>query len=707
MTEATQSERYKHRGPVRYRDPHPWEVRILVLLSEQVAIPMDILAGFLKLSYGDTMKLMEEFKQYRWVGMERFIAKDEVWVWLRQPGVEHAATGFRQVTPSMWGLAHRRAMCAARLELETRHPNGEWVCERSLWEWKALAHHIPDGLLKITNAQGKGEVWAIEAELTPKTYERYVEIAIDRSERYDRLVYFCSPRVMKLLKRIPAVMDNPKIQVEEFFQEPYTFELFQWDWTETSGPGEVPPTRHPEAWEVEILKLIAEQGGMPVDQLARFLKYDYETAQKVADYLDVSGFLMQGRGPVKQAPWLWVTKVGGRLAGTGLKCLTPSPATVEVLRLRNEARLHVLERSPDVHWWSTRLLRIGAEDPRVPMAIVEDAGEQHAVEIEYARTARKERIAKYDRRCEEFDAVAVFCSSRRVKSFEELKEERGWENFYVQPFSVLDQPVARRRSRARPLRLTPIALEELPPKALRAVQEKEKSASLPSVESVGRYSGRGFARWRVVTDRKSWHVMQTPHGWYVRPTDALDEPKKVAKERKKRPAEPKERLKGTPRKLAKMRLDKVPAEALEAIRAKARLPETPTPVAAKQRLGGGFAGLLIKTADGKIWKVTYNPQTEWIAKEISSEAEVERPDAARQSRWPKDPPHMMRDVESWALPVQVLETIQETGQLSVLPNVLSAQQRKGPGALRWRIVTDRDTWRVTKTGEVWSASLSE
>lgn len=705
-----------NRGLQIYPGPqYEWEREALALIAEQVAIPMDLLAEFLRFSYEETERLMERFAKYRWVGAKKFLVNDETWVWLREAGAKHSGTGFRAMAPKMWGLPHRRAVCVMRLKLEREFPGSTWICERKLWQKKYEVHHVPDGVLIVRNEHGELEELAIEVELSPKQAERYREIVVNRYARYHRVLYYSTPFIARMLKRIPDVGNNPRVSIIEEFKDPTHVKQFQWMWSEWSGPGEVGAYRQLEPWEVEIVRLISEQGAMPVDQLSRFLGRDYATAQRIANHLDAAGFLCQGRGPVDDPPWLWTTKMGGRLAGTGLNRWSPNPTSVESFRLWNEARLLVHELDPMVRWWSMRLLRKRAEDKSVPVALLEEEDEQHAVEVEFAKSGRVELIEKYNRRCSEFQIVVVFCSSRRVKTFERLSKECGWDNLIVQSFTPLDRPGRKPRVRKGPLRLIEIPVEEIeekvPGQVMEIVRKAERLASVPGFESVGRYQGSGFPRWRVITEAgKKWHVASTPHGWFVRPIAAQDEPletvtPEVVEEAISAAELRRRRSKPPTRAMKKVPVKALPQEALRAIQVKGNMAFPPKVRSVRQRRTPGFRRYLVETDAGK-WRVSENPPRGWAARPALEDEESARD--YRKTRWPKDREGSMREIDPWDVPYAVVEAIREAAGMAWPPTVIAAEERRGKGSNRWRIVTeDADTWRVTKSQHEWSASLSE
>lgn len=698
------------RGP-KHRAPEKWEVKVLALISEHGAIPMDLLALFLGLTEEQASQLMKQFARRRWVMMRKFLIKDKPWVWLRKSGVKHANTGLGYKVPDISSLPHRRAICVIRLRLEEQYPEGEWICERRLAYRRFIDGHVPDGLFRVRNSEGKMEEWAIEVELSPKERTRYIEISEDRNFRYDKLKYYCTPVVWRALNRIPEIARNEIVTIQTVFKDSRRVSNFEWQWSATSGPGERPTYDRLEGWEIDILRLLSEQTAIPMDQLARFLACSQEAAQKVVDHLDEAGFVSQGYGPVGDPAWVWLTKIGARLSGTGLSLLIPATTMTLEYRRRNEARLYIMERDPYVRIWGRRLLCRGAEDRRVPLYVLEEGEEQHAVEVECSSRTSEELIEKYDRRCSEFTCVAVFCPKRRLQKFDRLKKTHGWDNMFVYPFEgkhpTVDDPLA---APSKPVLLYEVTFDELPDEALEEVRKAEKMMTAPQLEWMGRYRGRGFARWRLITESgKAWHVSRTPQGWFARRTTEKDEPTVTPETLEERAApdpepEPEKRVKGPTRGMRKISARELPEEALEAIRKAASLGTAPEVKAVKQRRGGGFRRWLVDTSAG-MWRVAESPQHGFNAK--LSDGTNEQSVHYRKSRWRKDPPGTMEKIGTWEVPFAAIDAIQKAGDLPWPPKVLEAERRRRRGAPRWRLVTDFDTWRVTLTNNEWTASLSQ
>jgi transposase InsO family protein len=81
--------------------------------------------------------------------------------------------------------------------------------------------------------------------------------------------------------------------------------------------------RRPEPWEFELLRLIAEQQAIPLDQLARFIGCEQAQAARVAKHLFKSSFADYGRILHGEPHWVWLSGRGVRLSGTGFQHRLP------------------------------------------------------------------------------------------------------------------------------------------------------------------------------------------------------------------------------------------------------------------------------------------------------------------------------------------------------------------------------------------------
>lgn len=206
--QSTQARPARRHRRSRYRDPNAAERVALRLLSEQVAIPLDQLARFLRLSLADAVALVQGLEEAGCIEHRRFLVRDHPWFWLSSRGARLAGTGFPYKAPDVAMLAHRRAVNEVRLHLAERAPQGRWVCERIVFRQRDPEDHLPDAVFEIG-----GERHAIEAELSHKGHREIRQIVAQHSNRYDAVIYFCGPATYGLMKRVQAEGRWPKLVV--------------------------------------------------------------------------------------------------------------------------------------------------------------------------------------------------------------------------------------------------------------------------------------------------------------------------------------------------------------------------------------------------------------------------------------------------------------------------------------------------------------
>lgn len=128
---------------------------------------------------------------------QRFIVGETATVWPTRTGLTIAGLGYRASEPSLATLAHRHAVARVRATIESHDPQVTWICERELRDGtRGRQAHLPDGVL-ITD---RGRT-AIEVELTPKTEERVRDILGHLFARYDRVVYYATPRAAAVVRK--------------------------------------------------------------------------------------------------------------------------------------------------------------------------------------------------------------------------------------------------------------------------------------------------------------------------------------------------------------------------------------------------------------------------------------------------------------------------------------------------------------------------
>jgi hypothetical protein len=414
----------------------PWRRRALQLtvpeadalgaVAEHASLPIDLLARFLQRPLAQTQGLAAGLVLKRCLRHAQLLVDDYPWVWLtaRGTGVAGPRYGRTPYPPTPVTLAHRRAIAEVRLHLRDRAPHGTWVGERDVRARRDPADRIPDALFEVD-----GERHAIEVELSPKSRRSLRSALAENSERYDAVIYFCGARTLGQLSRLKAAEDWPKLIVRP---------LPDAEDSVRSRRAHRTPNRPPSAEEAALLRVLLEQGAVPLDQLARFLgsaSADRTAeAERLAEDLCAANLAVCRRHLATEPAWISPTFGGARLAGSALQPLRYRTGALPRLRALNEVRLHVAERSPEARWVSRRLLlREFGRYAKLPGAVVEHGGERHAIQVALSPASDpKLLVPRIDHLSANHDALLYFCATRRVRrSMESLQERHRWRNLVI------------------------------------------------------------------------------------------------------------------------------------------------------------------------------------------------------------------------------------------------------------------------------------
>jgi hypothetical protein len=198
--------------------------------------PYDLLAAALDVT---TDRLRGIVARWRHAGYAHTggLGRGPAWCWLTPAGMRLLGVNYTAKEPSVTRLAHIRAVLAVRLWLE----GGEVYQDGRAW-WRSERRiraalgghvgttHLPDAEVHWPSLNGSpyaGQVWAIEAELTPKPLARTVAIMrallartsdygpsepAGQAARYARVVYLTAaparPIVHRAINALPAPMQH-------------------------------------------------------------------------------------------------------------------------------------------------------------------------------------------------------------------------------------------------------------------------------------------------------------------------------------------------------------------------------------------------------------------------------------------------------------------------------------------------------------------
>lgn len=193
--------------------------------------------------------------------------------------------------------------------------------------------------------------------------------------------------------------------------------------------------------EWRLLRFAVEQGGVPVDQMARYGGWSSEQAHYVARDLARRGFVWFKGILAGEPSWVWVTKKGAAESGTGLEVLHLRAGVLERFRAVNEVRFAIEAKSPQARWVSRRVFiqRYGRVGP-FPNGLVEVGRERHSVLVELRAESRPRIREVVEAHLERYDLVAVFVRAESRGLFDGLKESCGWDRVVIRSIPEPSSP---------------------------------------------------------------------------------------------------------------------------------------------------------------------------------------------------------------------------------------------------------------------------
>jgi len=185
----------------------------------------------------------------------------------------------------------------------------------------------------------------------------------------------------------------------------------------------------------ELLRLIAEQYAMPIDQLGRFADVHETKAAELVDELTRLGYVEKRALLAGQPEWIWLTKRGADRSGTRFGGMRPEAGSLERIRALNEVRLQVVRRAPGARWISGRsILRDQGRHGFRPHAVIEIEKQRHAISIRLGHIRAHESEADFlETLMARYDAVVVFVTPRRLAPQRRLADEHDWPKLVIRP----------------------------------------------------------------------------------------------------------------------------------------------------------------------------------------------------------------------------------------------------------------------------------
>jgi hypothetical protein len=184
----------------------------LMLCGEHGGAPFDLLAVALRVSEERVHAITARWRRAGYAETGR-LGLGPGWCWLTREGMTATGLGFPVGRPALGRLAHMRAVLAAWVWMRDSEAwqrwQPWWESERRLRASTSAAGrggHVPDAEVHWPSLDGcsyAGQLWAIEAELTPKAAARTARIMDEllSSARYARVVYLTAPAARPVVLR--------------------------------------------------------------------------------------------------------------------------------------------------------------------------------------------------------------------------------------------------------------------------------------------------------------------------------------------------------------------------------------------------------------------------------------------------------------------------------------------------------------------------
>jgi len=200
------------------------DVAGLLLCGDMYGTPYDLLATALEVRADRLRGIVARWRRARYVQTGR-LGPGPAWCWLTRSGLAVTGQPYTATRPALGRLAHIRAVLAVRLSLHDSeaYQQGQawWRSERRIRAAAGAIRtgHLPDAEVSWPETPGSpyaGQLWAIEAELTPKPLARTTAIMAGlltrtadyqpsappgRAPRYDRVIYLVSPAARSVVDR--------------------------------------------------------------------------------------------------------------------------------------------------------------------------------------------------------------------------------------------------------------------------------------------------------------------------------------------------------------------------------------------------------------------------------------------------------------------------------------------------------------------------
>jgi hypothetical protein len=196
-----------HKGSIILDDR---DLDTLIWIGEQHAISLDHLRlvlgarakkptkepGILSASAAD--QVIKRWRTLQLIQQQKIVTCTPPWIWLTPHGLRELDLDFKPFSLRLGTLSHLHAINFVRIHTEKNAMGAVWISQRSLWAEQPRRRagedlpHIPDAEVHYRDAS-----YAIEIELTVKSYTRLVSILQELVQMYDYIHYYVSEEAVQ------------------------------------------------------------------------------------------------------------------------------------------------------------------------------------------------------------------------------------------------------------------------------------------------------------------------------------------------------------------------------------------------------------------------------------------------------------------------------------------------------------------------------
>jgi hypothetical protein len=321
------------------------------------------------------------------------------------------------------GLDHRRGVIEAHLALAEQFPRAKWLSEGDIVCRDGRLEFLPDGELVHSS-----ERWAIEVELSRKSIPRVRANVEALLTRYERVVYFCAPRVLPLLSSVTAALADDRLEVREVRQP-------KWMAPSVGRSKKAKRLSGPlSARTRKLLVVITEEGMVAVDQLSELLGSDIQVIQAELAELESCGLVGQGFRLRGSKGWVWATPKGARASGSPVRALEGAGTSrLPTRRAFMSVRIALTGGRRGGRWITRRMLSRGTERGlRSEVAVLVRGSSRAAILVSpEASISTSKMKSEIDRVRHSHDEVLWYCSASSKPAAEGLVAAKGWLNVKV------------------------------------------------------------------------------------------------------------------------------------------------------------------------------------------------------------------------------------------------------------------------------------